>query len=242
MSGEGTPLLECRDLSAGYGRMAVVRGLDLRVEPGQVVALIGPNGAGKTTTLLTLSGGLPSLRGAVLWKGTRTREPLFKRARKGLSLVTEERSVFMDFTLAENLKVAGVPVERVLALFPELEPMMNRPAGLLSGGEQQMLTVGRALGRNPEVLLADELSLGLAPIIVRRLLGVVRQAATEQGIGVLLVEQHVSQVLTIADQVHVMQRGKVVLSGAPTEIGDRLSDLQDAYLADTTRSGTTPHI
>jgi branched-chain amino acid transport system ATP-binding protein len=235
----GTPLLACAGLHAGYGGSAVVRELDLRVGAGEVVALLGPNGAGKTTTLLTLAGDLPPIAGEISFAGDTTRRPLFKRARAGMALVTEERSVFMGLTTADNLRLGGVSRETAVELFPELGPLMKRTAGLLSGGEQQMLTLARALGRSPQVLLADELSLGLAPLVVDRMLRSVRTAATEQGIGVLLVEQHVKRALEIADRVYVMQRGRIVLSGTPAEIGGQLDDLQSAYLAEAAPIGGT---
>ncbi len=140
-TGLGGALLECRGLAAGYGELAVVRDVDLRVEPGEVVALIGPNGAGKTTTLLTLAGELPVIAGDVVFGGEATKAPLFRRARQGMGFVTEERSVFMQLSTEENLRVAGVAKVDAIALFPELEPLMGRTAGLLSGGEQQMLTL-----------------------------------------------------------------------------------------------------
>jgi branched-chain amino acid transport system ATP-binding protein len=226
----GEVLLEAKQLSCGYGRMSVVRGLDLPVVAGEVAALIGPNGAGKTTTLLTLAGELPPISGEVRWLGTPTTSPMHKRCNEGLSYVTEERSVIMKLTAHENLRLANVSVETATSLFPELEPLLKRPAGLLSGGEQQMLTVARALGRNPRVMLLDELSLGLAPIVVRRLLEAVRTAAEERGVGVLLVEQHVRQALEVADRVYVMQRGRIVLSGASTDIRGQLSEIEAAYL------------
>src|SRR5437588_258523 len=151
-----TTLLACQGLHAGYGEMAVVRDLDLHVGPGEVVALLGANGAGKTTTLLTLSGDLPPLAGDVYLFGPRTTDRLHVRARKGLGFVTEEKSVIMELTAAENLHLAGVPVDSAVSLFPDLGRLLKRPAGLLSGGEQQMLTLARALGREPKVLLADE--------------------------------------------------------------------------------------
>jgi len=224
-------VIGCQGLDAGYGGVPVVRALDLSVGAGEVVALIGPNGAGKTTTLLTLAGELAPIGGTVTWLGSPTTAPLHQRAREGLGLVTEERSVFMSLSAADNLRLGGVSREVATALFPELDPLMKRTAGLMSGGEQQMLTLARALGRVPKALLADELSLGLAPRVVQRLLAAVRDAATEHGIGVLLVEQHVNEALKIADRVHVLRRGQVVLSGTPAELGDRLAQLQDAYLS-----------
>jgi branched-chain amino acid transport system ATP-binding protein len=226
-----TALLECRELAAGYGGMAVVRDVDLRVEPGEVVALIGPNGAGKTTTLLTIAGELPPIAGEVAVSGVANRAPLFRRARNGMRFVTEERSVFMSLTAEENLRVAGVSPAAAAEVFPELGPLMNRTAGLLSGGEQQMLTLARAVAPDPKLLLVDELSLGLAPLIVKRLLEAVRRAATERGAGVLLVEQHVRQALRIADRVAVMQRGRIVITGTADEVDGRIDEIEATYLS-----------
>jgi branched-chain amino acid transport system ATP-binding protein len=231
MSQSGGSLLECRGLAAGYGAMAVVRDLDLHVEAGEVVALIGPNGAGKTTTLLTLAGELAPLSGEVVFRGAATRAPLFRRARRGMGFVTEERSVFMALTAEENLRIAGVSPADAIAVFPELAPLMKRTAGLLSGGEQQMLTLARSVARDPKLLLIDELSLGLAPLIVRRLLDTVRRVATENSTGVLLVEQHVRQALHIADRVYVMQRGRAVMSGTADEVHGRIDEVEATYLS-----------
>jgi branched-chain amino acid transport system ATP-binding protein len=224
-------LIEARGMSSGYGKMAVVRGVDLRVDAGEVVALIGANGAGKTTTLLTLAGEVSPMEGEVRFLGNAVKSPMHARCRQGLGYVTEERSVIMDMTVAENLKLAAVPAEVAIGYFPALEKTLGRKAGLCSGGEQQMLSLARALGRKPKVLLADELSLGLAPIIVANLLQAVRDAADELGVGVLLVEQHVRQALRIADRVYVMERGRVVLSGTTDEISGQLDRIEDAYLA-----------
>jgi branched-chain amino acid transport system ATP-binding protein len=224
-----TPLLEARNLSAGYGSLAAVRDLDIEVRAGEVVTLLGPNGAGKSTTLRTLAGALTPLAGEVRWKGVATRAPLHRRARAGLAFVPEERSVFMGLTAAENLRVGNGPATKALELFPELEPHLKRKTGLLSGGQQQILTLARALATDPEVLLADELSLGLAPMVVTRLLGAVREAA-ERGVGVLLVEQHARQALAVADRVYVLQRGRVALSGSADEILGRLDEVERTYL------------
>lgn len=228
------PLIECRGLSAGYGEMAVVRELDLHVDSGEVVALIGPNGAGKTTTLLTIAGELAPLGGAVHLDGAPTEEPMHVRCRRGLGYMTEERSVIMSLTTRENLRIAGVSEERSVALFPELGPLMKRTAGLLSGGEQQMLSLARALGRDPKMLLLDELSLGLAPLVVTRLLAAVRAAATEDGVAVLLVEQHVRQALTVADRVYLLERGQVAMSGEADIVRDQLEAIEAAYLSGDT--------
>jgi branched-chain amino acid transport system ATP-binding protein len=225
-------LIAARGLSAGYGKMAVVRDLDLRVDAGEVVALLGANGAGKTTTLLTLAGELTPLAGEVEFLGSPTRSPMHVRCRKGLGYVTEERSVIMDMSVGDNLKLAAVEPDVAFGYFPALEVIMNRKAGLCSGGEQQMLSLARALGRQPQVLLADELSLGLAPIIVANLLEAVRSAADERGVGVLLVEQHVRQALAIADRVYVMERGRIVLSGTSAELAGQVDKIEAAYLAE----------
>lgn len=224
-------LLEARGLSAGYGNMAVVREVNLQVRARQVVALLGANGAGKTTTLLTLAGDLRPLGGEILWCGAPARGSLSRRARKGIGLVTEERSVFMGLTAAENLRVGRGKADDALAMFPELRRHLHRRAGLLSGGQQQMLSLGRALAARPRVLLADELSLGLAPIVVSRLLNAVRRAA-DMGIGVLLVEQHVRQALAVADYGYVLRRGRLVLAGPGAQLRKQIADIEATYLAE----------
>nr|WP_322098402.1 ABC transporter ATP-binding protein [Nakamurella alba] len=224
-----TVLLEAQGLSAGYAGRPVVKDLDLSVTQGQVVVLLGPNGAGKTTTLLALAGELPALQGSVALFGGPAPAGLHRRARSGVGFVTEERSVFMEMTVEENLRVGRADAGQALELFPELRPLLRRRAGLLSGGEQQMLTLGRALARTPRLLLIDELSLGLAPLVVARLLTAVR-AAADDGVGVVLVEQHVEQAMRIADHVYVMQRGAVVLSGPTAEVADRVAEIEASYL------------
>jgi ABC-type branched-subunit amino acid transport system ATPase component len=225
------PILEAQGLTAGYGSQPVIHELDLVVHPGEVVALLGANGAGKTTTLLALSGELPTMSGEVHIAGAPCRLPLHARAKQGLGFVTEERSVFMQMSTRDNLRVGRCDEETALELFPRLKERLDVRAGLLSGGEQQMLTLGRALTRDLKVLLADELSLGLAPLIVDRLVETVRAQATERGLGVLLVEQHVRKVLKYADRVYVMQRGRVVLEGTAVDIRSRVSEIEKTYMA-----------
>jgi branched-chain amino acid transport system ATP-binding protein len=220
-------VLAAVDLAAGYHDQPVIQNLNLEVKRGEVVALLGSNGAGKTTTLRALAGYLKPLSGEVRLNGTAVTSAAHRRARTGLSYVTEERSVFSQLTGYENLAVARCDRGVVLELFPELEPLLGRRGGQLSGGEQQMLSVGRAIARRPNFLLADELSLGLAPLIVTRLLRAVRAAADERGVGALVVEQHVQQVLKVADRVYVLRRGEVVLSGTVAEVEPYI---KDAYL------------
>jgi len=225
-----TAVLESNGMSTGYAGQPVVHELDLTVNQGEVVCLLGPNGAGKTTTMLALSGELPLLAGEVMIDGQKTKSPLYVRARNGMSYVTEERSVFKVLSLRDNLRVAGVAVKDAISLFPELEKRLTVRGGLLSGGEQQMLTLARALARKPRLLLADELSLGLAPIVVDRLLHAVRDAADQTGLAVLMVEQHAHKALKYADRAIVMRRGRVELDVSGEEARRRIGDVEQAYL------------
>src|SRR4051794_38315186 len=203
-----TAVLEADGLRAGYGNVEIVRDLHLHVDEGEVVALLGPNGAGKTTTISTLSGELRALGGEVRFLGTRTEAPVHVRARMGLGVVSQERAVLMDLSARENLRVSRCDVDRPVALFPELEPHLERRVGLLSGGQQQMLALARCLARKCRLLLVDELSLGLAPRIVDRLLHAVRDAADEGTAGFLLGE-HQNKGLSRADRGAGVERGTV---------------------------------
>ena len=238
VNGEHAPVLAATGLSAGYGRVPFVRDITLQVAPGEVVALLGANGAGKTTILRALAGELLPLKGQVLWKGAPIALPLHRRARLGLRYVTEERSVFMTLSARDNLRLGGAPIKESLDLFPDLRTRLDVRAGLLSGGEQQMLTLARALAAKPDVLLLDELSLGLAPLIVKRLMTAVREAANG-GMAVVLVEQHVHAALQIADRVYVIRRGAITISGTAAEMRERQFDLQNSYLSNTD-DGSSP--
>ena len=223
------PLLEARGLCSGYAGVEIVRDVALQVRAGEVVALLGANGAGKTTTLLTLAGELKPLGGQILFDGNPVTTPLYMRARNGMAFVTEERSIFSKLTTRQNLAVGRADVAKATALFPELEPLMSRRGGLLSGGEQQILTLARALARPTKLLLADELSLGLAPKVVTRLLQAVREAA-DSGIGALLVEQHVHRVLEIADRVYLLGHGQIEFTGTAAEARHNIDEIQATYL------------
>jgi branched-chain amino acid transport system ATP-binding protein len=225
-----TPVLEAKQLCVGYGAVEVVKDVDLVVHAGEVVALLGVNGAGKTTIVRALSGQLKPSGGEVWLKGRPTTAPLHKRVRDGMRLITEDRSVFMGLTTAENLRLGGQSREACLEVFPELERLLHRRAGLLSGGEQQMLTLARALAAQPTVLLADELSLGLAPLICVRLLAALR-AAADRGAGVLLVEQRARDALAVADRAYVISRGQVAVSGSASELAGRIEEIESTYLA-----------
>jgi branched-chain amino acid transport system ATP-binding protein len=226
-----TALLEARNLSAGYGGQPVVRGVDLEVHAGEVVCLLGPNGAGKTTTMLTLCGELSPIEGDVLLDGEVTRAPLHRRVALGLGLVTEERSVFKGLSCRDNLRCGGGSVDEALQYFPELESRLSVRGGLLSGGEQQMLSLARALTRRPRVLLADELSLGLAPLVVDRLLQAVRAAADGQRTSALIVEQHARKAIKYADRIYLMNRGRIQMATTANEAMQRIAEIEDAYLA-----------
>jgi branched-chain amino acid transport system ATP-binding protein len=231
-------VLDIRGLVAGHDGVPVVRGLDLRVHAGEVVALLGPNGAGKTTTLQTVSGLLPIIGGEIDVLGRPPTPRVAHRvARRGVGHVTEDRSLFFDLTARQNLSVgvagrrrSARAVERVLGLFPELEPVIDRRAGLLSGGQQQMLALARALVGEPRLLLVDEMSLGLAPIVVQRLLPMVRAVADDTGAGVVLVEQHLTMALELADRACLLVHGDVVAQGPVAEMKDRRELFEASYL------------
>jgi len=224
------PVITVKDMCTGYAGQPVVHDLNFDVMPGEVLCLLGPNGAGKTTTMLALAGELPLIEGEVHFAGMKSNAPLYKRARNGMSYVTEERSVFKGMTLRDNLRIGGVSVDEAVALFPELGKRLGVRGGLLSGGEQQMLTLARALGRKPRLLLADELSLGLAPLVVDRLLQAVRRAADESGTAVIMVEQHAHKALNYTDHAIVMRRGRVGLDLTGEQARHRIGEVEQAYL------------
>jgi branched-chain amino acid transport system ATP-binding protein len=226
-------LLQTRNLKAGYQGRAVVNRIDLSVKRGEVVCLLGPNGAGKTTTLLTIAGELAPVDGIVMFDNVPTFTPMYQRIRNGIGLVTEERLVFTKMSTRDNLRIGGGSVEDALAMFPELEMRLAVRGGMLSGGEQQMLALARALVRKPSLLLADELSLGLAPMIVDRLLGAVRTAADENGMGALIVEQHARKALKYADRMYLMARGQILMELPADEAIQRLDEIEEAYLRGT---------
>ena len=225
--------IEAVRLSAGYGQVAVVRELDLAVAPGEIVALLGRNGAGKTTTLLTLAGRLRATSGEVQFAGRPERSRLDSRARRGIGLMTDDRAVFFGLSVRENLILWRWPEKLALAAFPELEPLLDQPAGLLSGGQQQILALARLIAARPQVLLIDEMSLGLAPVVVTRLMRALRSVA-DDGAAVLLVEQHAHVVLDVADRACVLVNGRAELTATVAELRANPSWLARAYLGDPT--------
>jgi branched-chain amino acid transport system ATP-binding protein len=230
-----TRRLECTGLSGGYGATTAFRDVDLAVEGGTIEALLGPNGAGKTTLLLTLAGFLPPQAGTVTVEGAPLKTGRPARANKaGMVLVPDNRNLFTTLTVEDNLRAAchrGGPAPRdMLDVFPQLEARWNLRAGNLSGGEQQMLAMARALVQEPKVLLIDEMSMGLAPLIVESLFETVRRIAHDHGCAVLLVEQHVQLALTVADSAAVLNRGSIVLRGPAAELLADAPRLEAAYL------------
>jgi branched-chain amino acid transport system ATP-binding protein len=233
-----TAMLETRGLVGGYGKIVAFRGLDLSLDGGQVLAVLGPNGAGKTTLMMTLAGLLDRIEGDVLLNGSSlpSGNPIAAN-RSGVVLVPDDRCLFGSLTTRENIEIARLPgqksIEDVLDLFPALRKRIDVKAGMLSGGEQQMLAMARGLIQRPKVFLIDEMSMGLAPIIVESLLPVVRHIADETGAAVVLVEQHVGLALEVADQAMVVVHGDVSLRGPAEDFRKDPGLLERAYLGTT---------
>ena len=224
--------IELRDVRAAYGTIEVLHGVDFHVPVGSVTALLGANGAGKTTTLSVIAGRMPATSGSVWLMGHRTSGMSTERlARLGLASIPEGRGVFPKLTVRENLRMMtylGLSMSdieaRAYELFPRLKERRTQLAGTMSGGEQQMLALARGLVSNPAVLLLDELSMGLAPLIVEELFEQVKKIAAT-GISVVVVEQFVRTVLPVADRAVVMAHGRVVAQGAPKDIEGDLAQL-----------------
>lgn len=229
--------LDVRGLTAGYGAAPVISELNLRVDAGEVVAMLGRNGAGKTTTLMAIGGFVKRSAGVVAVNGNAVSGAPHHRMRGLVGLVLEGRSVFPPMTTAQNLKVGGVGVADAVRLFPELEPRLNVRAGNLSGGEQQMLSLARAMCRRPRVLLLDELSFGLAPVICERLFSRVREFAADHGIAVVLVEQHLHYAAQVADRAVVMSQGRIALELPASELTSRAAEVERLYLGTAEMDG-----
>jgi branched-chain amino acid transport system ATP-binding protein len=225
-------MLDLTDVRVDRGGFPVVRGVDLHAPKGAVTVLLGPNGAGKSTLLEAISGVIPIGGGHMtLDERDVTKAGRRTRAVAGLAHVEQGRTIFADLTVRENLLAVGDDdaVARAVTLFPELEKRLDVRSALCSGGEQQMVVIARALATSPKLLMIDELSLGLAPVVVGRLMRVVRDLA-DDGIGVLLVEQYAFQALAIGDNAYVLNRGTIAFSGAARELHDNPDRLREAYL------------
>ncbi len=237
-------LLAAEEVVTGYGRLRVLRGVSLAVAPGEILALIGANGVGKSTMLAALVGQLPVWSGRVLLDGRDiTRLPAHRRVAEGIALVPEGRRVFAELTVEENLLVGaharrgrggvGEDVERMLGFFPALAERRTQPGGQLSGGEQQMLALARALMSKPRVLLMDEPSLGLAPKVIEAVFAFIPEIR-EQGTTIVLVEQNARLALQVSDRAVVMQRGQVVIEGVSAELANdrRVRDVYLGHVSD----------
>lgn len=236
----GAPVLEIDDITVGYGGVSAIRGLSLSVGAGEILAVLGPNGAGKTTTLLAAVGALPLMSGTVTALGEPIHSAIEKNARRGITLVPDTRGVFHRLSVADNLRLAkrkgGGELDAVYEYFPKLKTMRSRRCGNLSGGEQQMLALAKALLAKPQVLLIDELSLGLSPIAVQELLPRLRSIADDQNMAVVLVEQHIDLALGIADAAIVLHHGRVALSASASDLRNRRDSVEAAYFGRSDQS------
>lgn len=234
-------MLEIKDLEVYYGVIQAIKGVSFEVNQGEVIALIGANGAGKTTILQTITGLLSPKKGSVIFEGQDlTKIPAHKIVSLGMAHVPEGRRVFSDLSVLENLKMGAFTrkdkneinesLQKVYARFPRLEERKNQRAGTLSGGEQQMLAMGRALMSNPKIILMDEPSMGLSPILVNEIFDII-QSVSKSGTTVLLVEQNAKKALSIADRAYVLETGNIVLEGSS---GDLLNNdsIKKAYLGE----------
>jgi branched-chain amino acid transport system ATP-binding protein len=234
-------VVDVQDLWAGYNGVPVVRDVSLNVGQGEIVGLFGPNGAGKTTTLRTLSGLVKPLRGTVTVLGVEppTGAP-YRLARRGVAHVTESRNLSYQLTVSENIRLAlrgkradrKAAVEEAFEMFPAIEPLKNRRAELLSGGEQQMLALARAVATRPRLLILDEMSLGLAPIIVERLMETVKEVAERSQCAVLLVEQHVPLALKLVSRAYVLAGGSIVGEGTAEELRENRDIIESSYMGE----------
>jgi branched-chain amino acid transport system ATP-binding protein len=231
-------MLEVDGLHVSYGKIAAVKDISIGVGEGEIVALIGPNGAGKSTLLKTIAGLLPAMRGSIGFDGRSiANRPAAEVMRQGLALVLEGRSTLKQMTVQENLILGGyarrdhaaiaADIDRMLDRFPILRERLKQRAGTLSGGEQQMLVIARALISRPRLLMLDEPSLGLAPLVTAEIFKIVRELNAEDGMTILLVEQNANQALQLADRAYVLEMGKVVLEGAELASDARV---REAYL------------
>jgi len=230
-------VLSIENVTSAYGRIEVLHGVTLHVAAGEIVTLIGANGAGKTTLLHAISGVQPLTAGSITFDGKPIEQvPAHLRVALGIAQVPEGRQLFDPLSVKDNLRLGAwsrvddpeADLARVRVMFPMLEAMWEKPAGALSGGQQQMLAIGRALMAKPKLLLLDEPSMGLAPNLVDRVLAVIR-ALKDDGLTILLVEQNAAAALAIADRAYVLETGRITLSGSAAEIqSDRR--VQDAYL------------
>lgn len=230
-------LFGCDGLGVGYGKITVARDVTFSISSGEVLAVLGPNGAGKTSTMLTLAGLLPPLAGTIHMEGQQVKAGSARRLnRAGVVLVPDSRALFTAMTTRENLGIArrshGITIDEIFDIFPTLAARSKLRAGMLTGGEQQMLALARALVQGPKVLIVDEMSMGLAPLIVEQLMAKLREVAEQSGAAVILVEQHVHLALEIADHAMVLVHGAVALQDTADSLREDPHRLEAAYLGD----------